>query len=745
MPSTESLNHFLSSSLSPLPIQSYSERDFKQINRSSKSSTSSIKSNLAIQLQTFSNQNDIPDGSETNIDNDEVNEDEDGDGQERCSNFDDENDAEQKTSPSEVVYRKNKTKNKTKNSKNDRSKIQNSQNKSLMDQTESLITEEEDAFGQRETWNKKLDFLLSVIGFAVDLSNVWRFPYLCFKNGGGAFLIPYLIMWAIGGVPLFFMELALGQYHRQGAITCWSRVVPLFKGGLSSSRRNFIVESLILSEISQGIGYSVVLIAFYVDLYYNVIIAWALHFFFKSFSTALPWSRCNNPWNTEKCFEITDITNKTIKTNASNLIRNSAALEYFSRRFLQFHESSGINDLGQVRIEIAISLLLVYLICYFSLWKGISTSGKVVWFTALFPYLVLFVLLIRGIMLPGAIDGIRYYLTPDFNALFNANVWVDAATQVFFSLGPGFGVLLAFASYNEFHNNVQRDAVVTSAINSATSFLAGFVIFSVLGYMAKRLEVDIQDIAAEGPGLVFIVYPEAISTMPAGPIWAVIFFLMLLTLGLDSSFGGSEAIITAISDEYPIVKRNRETFVAILFSFYFLIGLASCTQGGVYIVHFMDRFAAGYSILFAVLFESIAISWIYGVRRFSKDIKLMVGFEIFGWWKFCWAFMAPFFIMFIIIYGLISYEPLSYYDYEYPIWINYLGLAVASSSVLCIPITAIWLLFKTPGTFKERLFKLLKPYEEQRRKILMLRVSNVSKSMDAFIPMPSASSPISKV
>lgn len=138
-------------------------------------------------------------------------------------------------------------------------------------------------------------------------------------------------------------------------------------------------------------------------------------------------------------------------------------------------------------------------------------------------------------MLPGAIDGIRYYLTPDFNALFNANVWVDAATQVFFSLGPGFGVLLAFASYNEFHNNVQRDAVVTSAINSATSFLAGFVIFSVLGYMAKRLEVDIQDIAAEGPGLVFIVYPEAISTMPAGPIWAVIFFLMLLTLGLDSS------------------------------------------------------------------------------------------------------------------------------------------------------------------------------------------------------------------
>ncbi|KAJ6218465.1 hypothetical protein RDWZM_009622 [Blomia tropicalis] len=568
----------------------------------------------------------------------------------------------------------------------------------------------------RETWGKKIDFLLSVIGFAVDLSNVWRFPYLCFKNGGGAFLIPYVIMLSIGGVPLFFMELALGQYHRKGAITCWSRVVPLFK----------------------GIGYSVVLIAFYVDLYYNVIIAWAMHFLIKSFTSELPWAKCNNTWNTDKCFDISD-SRQSSPTNASDRIRNSAALEYFkyccplsvgSREFLQYDRSSGIHDLGEIRWDIALSLLLVYLICYFSLWKGISTSGKasenVVWFTALFPYVVLFILLIRGIMLPGASDGIRYYLTPDFNALYDANVWVDAATQVFFSLGPGFGVLLAFASYNKFYNNVHRDALVTSVINSATSFLAGFVIFSVLGYMAHRLNVEVKDIAAEGPGLVFIVYPEAISAMPAGPIWAVIFFLMLLTLGLDSSFGGSEAIITAVSDEYPIVKRNREIFVALLFSLYFIVGLASCTQGGVYIVHFMDRFAAG-------------------VRRFSQDIKLMVGFEICKWWKFCWTFMAPFFIMFIIVYGLINYEPLKYNDYEYPIWVNLVGMLVAASSVLCIPITALWLIIRTPGTFKERIRILIKPYEEERRELLMLRITNVSKSMDSLMPFTSTNPPIAKV
>ncbi|OTF70918.1 sodium-dependent serotonin transporter-like protein, partial [Euroglyphus maynei] len=133
-------------------------------------------------------------------------------------------------------------------------------------------------------------------------------------------------MLAIGGVPLFFMELALGQYHRKGAITCWSHVVPLFK----------------------GIGYSVVLIAFYVDLYYN-----------------LPWSKCNNEWNTDKCFEINEISRITNQANTSNLIRNSAALEYFSRQFLQFHESPGIQNLGEIRIEIAFSLLMVYVICYF--------------------------------------------------------------------------------------------------------------------------------------------------------------------------------------------------------------------------------------------------------------------------------------------------------------------------------------------------------------------------------------------
>ncbi|KAL6447807.1 hypothetical protein ACFW04_000140 [Cataglyphis niger] len=521
----------------------------------------------------------------------------------------------------------------------------------------------------RETWSGKLDFLLSVIGFAVDLANVWRFPYLCYKNGGGAFLVPYCVMLVVGGIPLFYMELALGQFNRKGAITCWGRLVPLLK----------------------GIGYAVVLIAFYVDFYYNVIIAWSLRYFFASFSTMLPWTTCDNPWNTPLCREFDanisytfeDAMINEVNENIGNVTRflvdrrsaapkdnhTSAAHEYFNRAILELHESEGLHDLGAIKWDITLCLLVVYLVCYFSLWKGISTSGKVVWFTALFPYAVLLILLIRGVTLPGSTEGIRYYLSPNFTAITKAEVWVDAATQVFFSLGPGFGVLLAYASYNKYHNNVYKDALLTSLINSATSFVAGFVIFSVLGYMAHASGKSIQDVATEGPGLVFIVYPAAIATMPGSMFWALIFFMMLLTLGLDSS-------------------------------------------GGFYFFHLLDRYAAGYSMLFAVLAETIAVSWIYGTDRFCADIKDMIGFRPGVYWRVCWKFVAPLFLMFIIVYGLMGYEPLSYEDYIYPVWANVLGWLIACSSIVMIPGMAIYKICTTPGSFIQRLKVLTTPWRD---------------------------------
>ncbi|XP_017586525.1 PREDICTED: sodium-dependent serotonin transporter [Corvus brachyrhynchos] len=404
----------------------------------------------------------------------------------------------------------------------------------------------------RETWSKKIDFLLSVIGYAVDLGNVWRFPYICYQNGGGAFLIPYTIMAIFGGIPLFYMELALGQYHRNGCISIWRKICPIFK----------------------GIGFAICIIDLYVASYYNTIMAWAFYYLISSFTAELPWTSCTNPWNTGNC------TNYFSKDNVSwSLHSISPAEEFYTRQVLQVHRSDGLDDLGGISWQLTLCLLLIFTIVYFSIWKGVKTSGKVVWVTATFPYIILFILLVRGATLPGAWRGVLYYLKPDWQKLLATEVWVDAAAQIFFSLGPGFGVLLAYASYNKFHNNCYQDALVTSTVNCLTSFVSGFVIFTVLGYMAEMRNEDVSEVAKDtGPSLLFITYAEAIANMPASTFFAIIFFLMLLTLGLDSTFAGLEGVITGVLDEFPHVwGKRRELFVLGLTIVCFLGSLATLT------------------------------------------------------------------------------------------------------------------------------------------------------------------------
>ncbi|VDD86789.1 unnamed protein product [Enterobius vermicularis] len=510
--------------------------------------------------------------------------------------------------------------------------------------------------GDRETWTTKVDFLLSVVGFAVDLANVWRFPYLCFKNGGGAFLIPYTLMVLLAGIPLFYMELSLGQYYRKGAVTTWGKICPLFK----------------------GIGYCVIMIALYVDFFYNVIIAWALHFFFSSFTSNLPWASCDNDYNSQSCYEPTwsqDNSTECAASNGSLASGISATEEYFYKYYLGLHYfgapnssvAASISNPGPINWERALCLFLVYVVCYFSLWKGIKMSGKVVWFTAIFPYVVLAILFVRGITLPGAEKGIDYYLRPNITMLSQPSVWQDAATQVFFSLGPGFGVLMAYASYNNFHNNVYIDALITSTINCGTSFLSGFVIFSVLGYMSCKSGKPIQDVAQEGPGLVFVVYPEALATMPG------------------ASFGGTEAIITALSDEFPLVKRKREVFIACLFTFYMIIGLSMCTNAGMLVMEWLIVYGTNWGLLIAVFCETIVIAFFYGINQFVIDIKEMLGFTPGWYWKICWTIVSPLFLLGIIVSTFINYGPLQYQDYVFPFEANVVGLFFAMSATAAIP------------------------------------------------------------
>ncbi|XP_071502578.1 sodium- and chloride-dependent betaine transporter-like isoform X2 [Diadema antillarum] len=573
----------------------------------------------------------------------------------------------------------------------------------------------------RGTWTNKLDFVLALIGFSVGLGNVWRFPYLCYKNGGGAFLIPYFICLFIAGIPLLILEIGLGQYTNQGGITAWG-----------------------ISPIFRGIGIASVVILLFLNTYYIIIMAWALYYMFMSFTSVLPWSHCNNIWNTPCCFvpgtNAANETDEAINTttvapttvtpldvtgalmssvNCTNETIKTATVEFWERKVLQIHLSDGVHDLAGMNWQLLLCLILAWILIYLCICKGVKSSGKVVYFTATFPYVLLTILLIRAVTLENAIDGIYFYLKPNITRLGDSQVWMDAATQIFFSYSIGLGTMAALGSYNKFNVNFVRDAVIFACTNSGTSLYSGFVIFSVLGFMAGRQGVEVQDVATSGPGLVFIAYPEGISQMPVSPLWSVLFFFMLIILGIDSEFVGVEGFVTAFIDLFPnyLLKGNRREYFAFFTCLFFLIaGLPMVTYGGMYVFQLFDAYSAsGSALLFVSFFESMAIGWVYGADRFLRDFKTMCDFKglyLCGQYlRLTWMITTPCFSIAIFIFSLVKYSPLKYNDtYVYPDWGYAIGWLMALSSMICPPsYFCIQLFFNSTGSLKERWTVLTTP------------------------------------
>ncbi|VUZ42391.1 unnamed protein product [Hymenolepis diminuta] len=447
---------------------------------------------------------------------------------------------------------------------------------------------------------------------------------------------------------------------------------------------------------------------------------------FDSMRSRLPWDSCDNWWNNPKtCItvyqKLVATANDSSTDNLLNLTRHavnttgyySSTEQYFYNRVLQIQYADGFNKMGTVRWEVALCLMAVFTTVYFALWKGVKSSGKAVWITATLPYVILFVLLIRGLTLEGSLMGIKYYLNPSFERLKSIEVWNAAASQIFFSLGPGFGVLLALASYNKFRNNCYHDAMITSFINCATSFLSGFVVFSVLGHMCYRMDRTMDTVANEGPSLVFIAYPEAIATLPGSTFWAIIFMLMLITLGLDSTFGGLEAIITGILDRWPKLRKKREIVVLIMIIYCYVGALPTTTNGGYYILTLFDTYGAPFSILFIVFCESVALCWCYGVGRFSRDVESMLGFKPGWFWRICWTAISPVFMLSIFILNIVSFVPPDISvmgdTIKAETWVQIISWLLVFSSLIPIPVCATIMFIRSHGTFTERLKALFTP------------------------------------
>uniref|UniRef100_A0A8D3D679 Si:ch211-117c9.5 n=1 Tax=Scophthalmus maximus TaxID=52904 RepID=A0A8D3D679_SCOMX len=440
---------------------------------------------------------------------------------------------------------------------------------------------------------------------------------------------------------------------KQGGVSAWN-IAPLFK----------------------GLGFSSMVIVFFCNTYYIMILVWGLYFLFHSFTTPLPWATCGHSWNSPNCtqdFRRSCHNNSLLNGSCMEIEgMRSPVIEFWEHKVLRL--SGGLDEPGDISYEMVLCLIATWIIVYFCMWKGVKSTGKVVYFTALFPYLILIVLLAHGVTLPGA----------------------------------RILIVSHFPSYNRFHNNCYQNAFVLALINSGTSFFAGFVVFSVLGFMAKEQGVDISKVAESGPGLAFIAYPKAVTLMPLAPLWAALFFFMLLILGLDSQFVGVEGLITGIMDMLPpksvLGSLRREVVAAVCCVICFIIDLSMVTEGGMYVFQLFDYYSAsGMTLLWQAFWECVVIAWVYGADRFMDDVARMIGYQPLPYMKWCWSYITPIVCAGVFFFHVVNYKPLTYNTvYTYPWWGEAIGWALALSSMLCIPLTVLYKLLSSKGSLWER-------------------------------------------
>ncbi|XP_054609510.1 sodium-dependent neutral amino acid transporter B(0)AT2-like isoform X1 [Dunckerocampus dactyliophorus] len=511
----------------------------------------------------------------------------------------------------------------------------------------------------RAGWNSKIEYFLAQVGFSVGLGNVWRFPYYCHQNGGGSFLLLYVVLMLVVGTPLFFLELAAGQAIRQGSIGVWKSISPRLV----------------------GIGYSSCVVCFFVALYYNVILAWSLFYLGNSFQSPLPWTKCPEQGN-----------NVTV----TECEASSPTSYFWYRKALDITDS--ISETGSFNPYIIGCLLAAWTIVCLGMIRGIKSSVKVMYFSSIFPYVVLFCFLVQGFLLDGALEGVTHMFYPKLEIWADIQVWRQAATQVFFALGLGFGSIIAYSSYNPKNNNCHRDAFTVSFINFLTSVLATLVVFAVLGFRAaseciesnlkllseqiRSGSVDINMIprfdysqprtvtlevyrtwfkqhgshipanltdcslekemqkGVEGTGLAFIAFTEAISLLPGSPFWSALFFLMLLNLGLSTMFGTMEGILAPLTDRFKTLANNKTKLTIFSCVIGFLIGLLFTQRCGNYFVMMFDDYSATLPLIIVVVFETFSVSWLYGADRFLDDIEAMLGWRPNVIYKYLWKYIC---------------------------------------------------------------------------------------------------------
>ena len=465
------------------------------------------------------------------------------------------------------------------------------------------------------------EYLFGLIGYAIGIGNVWRFPYLVGRYGGGAFVVAYLICLCFCALPMFLMELGIGQHVRKSSLMAFEIIRPRWKP----------------LGIAQFIGSTLI-----VASYYNVLLCYALLYIFASCEEPLPWEK-------------------------------NGAQSYWTYTVLnQYGDAEGKSGLGPVSWKIASCLIVIYIIVYLSVAFGKETLAKVTWVTVMMPVLLITILLFKAVTLPGAGAGIDFYLGKfDASELYNGELWSAACGQILFSLSPGTGTAMTLTSLSKKNTDVYKAALTVGLTNSAFSLFAGFAVFGVLGNLAKNMNVPVAEVAtASGMGLAFIAIAEGMTHFGKfANLMSVLFFSMLLFLGFDSTFAMVETAVAMTTDLmkkhnlYDKLQLNHMKMTLALCIFLFLIGLPyTCRSGGL-LMDVIDHFIGSYFLLMSCAMEAIMFRLDFGWERYALSVKMatmgnpdtpegrVVWPEAF--WTFTFNYSAPFLCTVLFFFGMI--------------------------------------------------------------------------------------------
>lgn len=412
---------------------------------------------------------------------------------------------------------------------------------------------------QRDQFGSRIGFVLAAIGFAVGLGNIWRFPYVAYENGGGAFLIPYLFALVTAGIPLVILEYTIGHKYRGSGPLSFFRIAPK----------------------AEWIGWWQVIVSFVVSTYYAVIIAWAIAYAYFSFG---------QKWGAG--FDAD-----------GHLVTES----FLNSRYLKL--SGGEFELGGLTMGVFFPLILVWAVTMGILYRGVKRGIEIV--NKIFmPLLVLLMLLIviRGVTLPGAAEGLNALFKPDWSAMLNSKVWAAAYGQIFFSVGVTWSLFIVFASYLPKKSDISNNGFITALSNSGFELLAAIGVFATLGFLSVQMRVPVGEVAQDGVGLAFVIFPEIINQFPSfNGLFGFIFFFSLFIAGLSTLVSICEGYVVAIKEKFSLTRRQAVTRACGLSV---LISILFATGGGLYFLDVVDYFMNNFGLAMIGLVETVFIAWI---------------------------------------------------------------------------------------------------------------------------------------